>query len=86
MPSNQQQIIEKAKFTYSTLGKAFEKQTKIIEDQEEKQVDALKSLKPFDKQLPSIRDLTSKEKLNSEIVHDIERIEEEERRVDKNGL
>ena len=26
-PSNQQQIIEEAKFTYSPLGKAFEKQT-----------------------------------------------------------
>ena len=30
--SNQQQIIEKAKFTYSPLGKAFEKQTKTTED------------------------------------------------------
>ena len=28
LPSNQQQIIEQAKFTYSPLGKAFEKQTK----------------------------------------------------------
>ena len=28
LPSNQQQIIEQAKFTYSRLGKAFEKQTK----------------------------------------------------------
>ena len=37
LPSNQQQIIEQAKFTYSSVGKAFEKQTKIIEDQEEKQ-------------------------------------------------
>ena len=26
LPSNQKQIIEKAKFTYSPLGKAFEKQ------------------------------------------------------------
>ena len=26
---NQKQIIEQAKFTYSPLGKAFEKQTKI---------------------------------------------------------
>ena len=34
LPSNQQQIIEQAKFTYSPLGKAFEKQTKTIEDQE----------------------------------------------------
>ena len=32
LPSNQQQIIEHAKFTYSALGKAFEKQIKTIED------------------------------------------------------
>ena len=40
LPSNQQQIIEQAKFTYSPLGKAFEKQTqtKTIEDQGEKQM------------------------------------------------
>ena len=45
LPSNQQQIIEQAKFTYSPLGKAFEKQIKAIEDQGQKQVDALKNLK-----------------------------------------
>ena len=33
LPSNQQQIIEQAKFTYSPLRKAFEKQIKTIEDQ-----------------------------------------------------
>ena len=38
LPSNQQQIIEQAKFTYSSLGKAFEKQIKTIEDQGEKQI------------------------------------------------
>ena len=38
LSSNQQQIIEYAKFTYSPLGKAFEKQTKTIEDQGEKQI------------------------------------------------
>ena len=32
--SDQSTIIEQAKFTYSPLGKAFEKQTKTIEDQE----------------------------------------------------
>ena len=37
LPSNQQQIIEPAKFTYSPLRKAFEKQTKTIKDQGEKQ-------------------------------------------------
>ena len=33
LPSNQQQIIEQAKFTYSPLGKAFDKQIKTIKDQ-----------------------------------------------------
>ena len=41
LPSNQQQIIEQSKFTYSPLGKAFEKQTKTIEDQGEKQIKAI---------------------------------------------
>ena len=31
--SNKIQIIEQAKFTFSPLGKAFEKQTKTIEEQ-----------------------------------------------------
>ena len=38
--------MEKAKFTYYPLGKVFERQTKTIEDQGKKQVDALESLKP----------------------------------------
>ena len=46
LPSHQQQIIEQGKFTYSPLGKAFEKQIKAIEDQGKKQVDALENLKP----------------------------------------
>ena len=33
LPSNQQQITDQAKFTYSNLEKAFEKQVKTIEDQ-----------------------------------------------------
>ena len=31
--NNQQQIIEQAKFTYSPLGRSFEKQIKTIENQ-----------------------------------------------------
>ena len=41
LPSNQQQIIEQARFTYSLLGKAFEKKIKAIEDQGEKQINAI---------------------------------------------
>ena len=58
LPSNQQQIIEQAKFTYSPLGKAFEKQIKTIEDQGNKQVEALNTLKP-NKQL-TIEDVIPK--------------------------
>ena len=51
LPSNQQQIIEQAKSTYSPLGKAFEKQVKTIEGQGQKQVDALKIWNQKNKQI-----------------------------------
>ena len=74
LPSNQQQIIEQAKFTYSPLGKAFEKQIKTIEDQGEKQIDALKDLKDQNKQLDNISDykddlLHSKEREIFKSIH-----------------
>ena len=43
LPSNQRQMIEQAKFTYSPLGKAFEKQMKTIEGQREKQIKAIQN-------------------------------------------
>ena len=46
LPSNQQQIIEPTKFTYSPLSKSFDKQIKTIEDQGKKQFDALEKWKP----------------------------------------
>ena len=53
LPSNHQQITEQGKFTYSPLGKTFEKQIKTIEDQGQKQVDALKDLKPREQIQPT---------------------------------
>ena len=47
LPSNKQQIIEQDKFIYSPLGKAFEKQTKTIEDQREKQLKAIQDKRPI---------------------------------------
>ena len=41
LASNQRQIIEQAKFTYSPLGKAFEKQKKTIEEEGKKHIDAI---------------------------------------------
>ena len=68
------------------MGKAFEKQTKTIEDQGKKQVDALKSLKTSDKELSSIKDFIPIENLNPEIINEIERIEEQEKKVNRNKM
>ena len=86
LPSNQQQIIQQAKFNYSPLGKAIEKQRKTIEDQGEKQVVALKSLKDSDKKLPPIKDFIPMENLNPEIINEIKKIEEIEKKVDRNKM
>ena len=78
LPSNQQQIIEQAKFTYSPLGKAFEKQTKTIEDQGEKQI---KAIQDNNKQLANIQGVTIKNifpenMLNDEANREIDKISE----------
>ena len=86
LPSNQQQIIQQAKFTYSPLGRALEKQRKTIEDQGEKQVVALESLKDSDKKLPPIKDFIPMENLNPEIINVLKRIEEIEKKVDRNRM
>ena len=52
LPPSQQQIIKQARFTYSPLGKASEKQIKTIEDQDQKQIDALESLKSKEQTKP----------------------------------
>ena len=84
--SNQKQIIQQTKFTSSPLKKAFQKRTKTIQDQAKKQVAALKSLESFDKPLPSIKDFISKERLNPEIIVEIERIEKEGKKTERNKM
>ena len=59
VPSNQQQIIQQAKFNYSPLGKAIEKQRKTIEDQGKEQVKAIQD----NNQLVSINKDDYKDKL-----------------------
>ena len=86
LPSNQQQIIQQAKFTYSPLGKAFEKQTKTIEDQGKKQVVALESLKDSDKKSTPVKDFIPMENLNPEIINEIKRIEEMQKQVDRTRM
>ena len=82
LPSNQQQIIEQAKFTYSPLGKAFEKQIKTIEDQGKKQVEALNTLKS-NYQL-TIEDVIHKNALNNdEAKKELDKIKEIEKNVNR---
>ena len=90
MPSNQQQIIEQAKFTYSPLGKAFEKQTKTIEDQGEKQIKAIQDNK---QQLINNNDYKNKLLISKEreIFKDIynkrlDKIEELNNKIDYDNL
>ena len=82
LSSNQQQVIKQAKFTYSPLGKAFEKQIKTIEDQGQKQVEALNTLKSND-QL-TIEDVIPKNALNNdEAKKELDKIKELEKAVDR---
>ena len=70
LPSNQQQIIEQARFTYSHLGKAFEKQIKKIEDSGKKQVDALENLKLKEETKP-IKDTPNNQSRTTIIFNDL---------------
>ena len=70
LPSNQQQIIEQAKFSYSPLGKAFERQIKTIEDQGQRQVDPLKDLKPKEQTKP-IEDKSNNQSKATIIFNDL---------------
>ena len=84
LPSNQQQIIQQAKFNYSPLGKALEKQRKTIEDQGEKQVKEIQ----YNKDDYKNKLLLSKER---EIFKDIynkklDKLEELNNKIDYNNL
>ena len=65
LPSNYQQIIQQAKFNYSPLGKAIEKQIKTIKDQGEKQFVILESLKATDKKITTNKRLYTNRKSKS---------------------
>ena len=92
LPSNQQQIIQQAKFTYSPLGKAFEKQIKTIEDQGKKQVKAIQD----NKHLVNINNdddykdkllLSRKRKIFKDIYNKrLDKIEELNNKIDYNNL
>ena len=67
------------------MGKAFEKQIKTIEDQGEKQIDALKDLKSNNHL--KIKDVISNDVLNNgEAKKELDKIKEIEKSVDREKL
>ena len=83
MSSDQSRIIEQARFTYSPLGKAFEKQIKTIEEQGKKQVEALK---PITQKL-TIKDAVPEDTiLSEEGMNEIDKIKKVEKSVGREKL
>ena len=88
LPSDQQQIIEQAKFTYSPLGKAFEQQIKTIKDQSEKQVEGLDNLKTDNNKL-AIKDeniIPKSAFVNDEAKDEFNKIKKLEKNGDREKL
>ena len=95
LPSNQSQITEQAKFTYSPLGNALEKQTKTIEDQGEKWIKAIENRiekqKWIEKQIlntdqKSMSHLLSKDFLAAEARDELNKIKETEQEISRDDL
>ena len=91
--SNQQQIIEQAKFTYSPLGKAFEKQIKTIEDQGEKQIKAIqdqrqvKTIKKYDHDDEDTPFISKQKKIFNELVDErLQKITDLDKKVNSDDL
>ena len=91
LPSNQQQIVQQAKFNYSPLGKAIEKQRKTIEDHGKKQVEAIqdnKQLVNINKDDYKDRLLLSKERQIFKYISNkkLNKIEEMDNKIDYDDL
>ena len=76
---DQSQITEQAKFIYSPLAKALYRQTKAIQNQGKKQVEALRLLKTDQQSL--IKFGIPKNQLSKEFQNELDKIEYIEKRV-----
>ena len=93
LPSNQQQIIEQAKFTYSPLGKAFEKQIKTIEDQGQKQITViqgqgqLKTIEKYDYDPEDTTFISKQREIFNELADErLEKVTDLDKKVNSNDL
>ena len=81
LPTDQRRVIEQAKFTYSSLGKALEKQTKTIKNQGTKQIQVLKILNFANEEELSNKSFIPNNQLNPEIVNELKRFEKVEEKL-----
>ena len=86
-------MIEQAKFTYSPLGKAFEKQTKTIEDQGKKQIKVIqdkrpiKSIERYDFSINDSPMLLKEKQISNKLTEEIfEKINNLDEKIDSNKL
>ena len=89
IPSSNQQIVEQARFTYSSLGKAFNKQIKTIGDQGKKQGDALNTLRSDNNKKLEIKNEGTIPKsafASDEAKEEINKILKTEKNVDREKL
>ena len=85
LPSDQSRRVKQAKFTYFPLGKAFEKQIKLMEQQQKKQVEALEVLK-LNIQKLKIKVLIPGNTLTEEAKSELNKIKEIEKTVYRENL
>ena len=86
-------MIEQAKFTYSPLGKSFEKQIKSIEDQGEKQIKAIqdqrqvKTIKKYDYDDEDTPFISKQKEIFNELVDErLEKITDLDKKVNSDDL
>ena len=86
-------MIEQAKFTYSPLGKSFEKQIKSIEDQGEKQIKAIqdqrqvKTIKKYDHDAEDTPFISKQKEIFNELVDErLEKITDLDKKVNSDDL
>ena len=92
LPSNQQQIIGQARFSYSPFGKAFEKQIKTIEDEGQKQIKAIQDQAQIKRIIKCAYDaedtllLKQKEIFNEFVDERLEKVTDLDKKVNSNDL
>ena len=88
VPAGKQQMIEQGMFTYSPLGKIFDKQIKTIEDQGKKQIEALTNLKLKEIEPKELKEMkeTKPNKYSDYFLNKLVKIRESIEPIDFNNL